>query len=139
MEQDAPEPSCPTCSHQQAAAPDRIAAPSIVTTKGRAVDIAYDIVSTDYGLTNLRDGAREGDTAVILPPAPKPGTVDRPQLMWGGAAPNPSSLGAQLGGTQAILAGARGAAAAANVEGRNPLRMLHQHRPRLQAIPDNKE
>lgn len=139
MERDAPEPACPSCSKAQPSPPDRIAAPSIVTTKGRAVDIAYDIVSEDYGLTNLRDGAREGDTAVILPPAPKPGTVTGPSMIWGGAAPSTAPLAAQLGGTKEILSGSRGAAALANAEGRNPLRMLHQQHPRLQAIPVNKE
>src|SRR5215472_13487785 len=61
------QPDCPACGYIPDPIPDRIAAPAIVGTKSRAVDEAYKVVSEDYGLTNLKDNAREGESSVIMP------------------------------------------------------------------------
>lgn len=133
---------CPNCAKVPAPPPDRIAAPLIVGTKSRAVDVAYRIAEEDFGLTNMRDGMREGDTAFIPPPAPPvnvdPRTITRPTMLMGGAG-SASSAASQLPGAAALLSNSKTAAAIAKAEGRNPMQLLHQGRPRLQAIPVNRE
>lgn len=133
-------PPCPDCGAAQMPPPlDRISAPAIVGTKSRAVDEAYRIVSEDYGLTNLHDNAREGDTAVVLPPEPPPtpGNITRPAMIWGGAAPSAAAL--VMPGQPALRQQARGAAMLATAEGKNPMQLLHRAKPKLQALPVNRE
>jgi DNA-directed RNA polymerase subunit RPC12/RpoP len=132
-------PPCPDCGTSQIILPPRIAAPAIVGTKSRAVDEAYRIVSEDYGMTNLRDGAHEGEAAVILPPTPppNPATITKPAMIWGGA--TPSMSGVQMPGQPALRQMAAGSAALARAEGKNPLQLLHKAKPKLQAFPVNRE
>lgn len=140
QERTEPYPDCPSCGTAQIQLPERIAAPSIVTTKGRAIDVAYDIVSSDYGLTNLKDNAREGESSVVLPPTPPPPdprTITSPQMIWGGAAPAGNRVHLPSGAD--ALALGRGAAALAKAEGKNPMQLLHSAKPKLQAFPVNRE
>lgn len=134
------DPACPQCGDQPAPTPARITAPAIKTNKSRAVDAAWQIAQEDHGLTNMRDGLREGDTAFIEPAAPSravdPRTIGRPQLIWGGASSNPAQ---PMPGTATTLADARMASAIAKAEGRSPMELLHKARPKLTAIPMNTE
>ena len=134
------DPPCPQCEHQPAPTPARIAAPSIKTNKSRAVDIAWDIAQQDHGLTNMRDNMCEGDVGYIEPPQPSravdPSTIGKPQLIWGGASTNP---GQPMPGTEVTLGNARQAAMLAKAEGRSPMELLHKARPKLTAIPLNRE
>jgi hypothetical protein len=127
------EPDCPSCGFHPDPLPERIAAPAIIGTKAKAVDLAYNIASEDYGLTDLNDNAREGDIA-FKPPAAPPQNIIMPGnrvqnsggFMWGGA-----QTGQVVQAPLPPAAAIKGAAAIANAEGRNPLRMLHQARPTL--------
>ena len=38
------------------------------STKAKAVEMAYQIAEQDYGMTDMRDNLREGDTAFVKPP-----------------------------------------------------------------------
>jgi len=128
---------CPQCGVPEPALPARIAAPAIIGSKSRAVDEAWKVAQEDFGLTNMRDGAKEGETAFIPPPAappPDPRTIRSPQMIWGGAAP----ASAAMPGVADTLKNAKGAAVLANAEGRNPMQLLHRTRPKLEAIPLNK-
>jgi hypothetical protein len=127
---------CPQCGVPEPALPARISAPAIVGNKSRAVDAAWEIAQTDFGLTNMRDGAHEGETAFIPPvqPPADPRTIRSPQMLWGGAAP----AGAAMPGVADTLAEARGAARLATAENRSPMQLLHRSRPKLQALPLNK-
>jgi DNA-directed RNA polymerase subunit RPC12/RpoP len=146
------ETDCPNCDFHVEALPDRIAAPAIVGTKSRAVDESYRIVSEDYELTNLRDNAKEGEASVILPTS---GSQEMAELagamaavpdqnrskqaggfMWGGA--QGQTAGPIQFPTGGPIASARGGAAIANAEGRNPMKMLHEGRPKLRPLPVNK-
>lgn len=130
----APEPPCPTCLHEPPPIPQRIAAPAITGTKAKAIDIAWDIANKDYGLTDMNDRLREGDTAYKPPPErPANAPIVRPEMMWGGA--SGSSAGGV--GQEALLQGARQSASIATAEGRNPLSMLHDKKPKLVAKPVN--
>lgn len=133
----AQNPPCPDCGAAQIILPPRIAAPAIVGTKSRAVDEAYKIASEDYGLTNINDSGREGDTAFIPPPTPKPDprTIASPQLIWGGVQPSAAAL--TMPGMPHLTAMGKQAAAVAKIEGRNPMQLLHQAKPKLQAFPVN--
>lgn len=130
------EPDCPQCGFHPDPLPDRVAAPAIIGTKARAVDQAYDIVSSDYGLTNLRDGAREGDTAVILPPTP-PQNIIAPNnvvqqaggFMWG----NASNGQVPQIPVASVLAQAKTVAKLNDAQGVNPMQRLHAARPKLTA------
>ncbi len=127
---------CPACGVLEPALPARISAPAIVGHKSRAVDTAWKVAQEDFGLTNMRDGAHEGETAFIAPaqPPPDPRTIRSPQMIWGGAAP----ASAAMPGVADTLTSARGAARLATAEGRNPMQLLHRQRPKLQALPLNK-
>lgn len=139
-----PDPDCPRCGFIPAPVPQRIAAPAIIGTKARAVDIAQQIAEQDYGLTNMRDNLREGDTPFIEPPAPKVEgpptrqTLSRPAFLWGGAAP--ASL-APVGGTSRaqLLQNATAASTMARAEGKDPMELLHRAKPKLVPMPVNKE
>lgn len=63
---DAPVDDCPVCA---AKAREEMPMPALGTNKGRAVDLAQKIAEEDFGLTNMRDNQREGDTAMIGPSA----------------------------------------------------------------------
>ncbi len=127
---------CPQCGILEPALPDRISAPAIIGSKSQAVDEAWKIAQEDFGLTNMRDNAKEGEAAFIAPPtsAPDPRSLRTPQMIWGGAAP----AAAAMPGVADTLTSARGAARLASAEGRNPMQLLHRQRPKLQALPLNK-
>lgn len=129
---------CPQCGIVEPSLPVRISAPAIVGTRSRSVDEAWRVAQEDFGLTNMRDNAHEGETAFIAPPtqAPDPRTLTSPQMLWGGAAPAHGPV--QMPGVADMMASSRGAASLANAEGRNPMQLLHRQRPKLQAIPLNK-
>lgn len=69
--EDEPMPDCPNCVKlgQEAAAvtwvPPLVA---IGTTKGKAIDLAYDIAENDYGMTDMKDNQQIGDIAYVGPP-----------------------------------------------------------------------
>lgn len=136
---DQTEPDCPSCSTAVLPPPDRISAPAIIGTKSKAIDTAQQIISEDYGLSNMHDGMKEGDVGYITPPPAAtnidPRSITKPTMMWGGASPNPSIA---MPGMQAMMAQGRGAAALAKAEGKSPMEMLHRGRPKMQAIPLNK-
>lgn len=128
---------CPDCGTAELPPPARIAAPAIVGTKSRAIDEAYRVAEADYGFTNMNDGMKEGDTAFKPPPLPPqtvdPRTLTSPTMLWGGAQTGSAMVQAPT------LAQARGAAALANAEGKNPMKLLHSARPKLVATPLNRE
>lgn len=131
------DPPCPSCYIQPAPVPDRIASPSIRTNKSRAADAAWEIAQADYGLTDMNDARREGETA-FKPPTPTP--ASGPGMIWGGASGGGGGQSnvTNMPSTQQMLSNARGIAAVAKSEGRNPMKMLHDAKPRLRAIPMNK-
>lgn len=139
-----PDPDCPRCGTSPPLVPQRVAAPAIIGTKARAVDIAQRIAEEDYGLTNMRDNLREGEAAFIEPPPPKVEgpptrqTLTKPAFLWGGAAP--ASL-APVGGTSRaqLLQNATVASTMARSEGKDPMELLHRAKPRLVAKPVNRE
>src|ERR1700687_1403501 len=108
------DPACPKCFNIPAIVPDRVASPSITGTRSRAVDEAWRIAQEDYGLTNMRDNAQEGETAFITPPAQKPEHMTRPEVLWGGAAPTGPM---QMPGAANLMAMGRQGAALAKAEG----------------------
>lgn len=59
-----PLADCPFCEKVLEWRPKPFA---ITGVKSKAVDVAQDILETDYGLTNFKDGSREGDTVAIMP------------------------------------------------------------------------
>lgn len=71
--EDEPMPDCPKCIADGQAAASKIEwvppLPAIGTNKGKAIDLAQEIAEQDYGMTNMRDNQRPGDTA-FLPDAP---------------------------------------------------------------------
>lgn len=102
-----PPPECPGC--QALAARQVPAGFSIAGPASKAGDIAYDIMSKDYGYTDMKDKLREGDTAVPNLPANLQAQVAN---MW-----KPSG---------AIIAAAKTGAQAAAAEGRNPVSMIQR-------------
>ena len=65
---DEPEPPCPQCDVTLQWQPKSF---NIGTSKGKAVDVAQQILEQDYGISNFRDNMREGDTAVVAQPESK--------------------------------------------------------------------
>ena len=127
------EPDCPQCGFHPDPLPERIAAPAIIGTKAKAVDEAYKIAEQDYGFTNMNDGMREGDIAFKAPPTPPQNIIgpgNRVQnaggFMWGAGGPS-KTVQAPVPNAAAV----KGAAQLAEVEDRNPMRMLHRQRPVL--------
>lgn len=70
---DEPMPDCPRCVEMGQAAAAGVdwvpPLPAIGTTKGKAIDLAQKIAEEDFGMTNMRDNQRPGDSA-FLPDAP---------------------------------------------------------------------
>ena len=102
-----PAPECPGC--QARAAKQVPAGFSIAGPAGKAGDLAYDIMSKDYGYTDMKDKLREGDTAV---PNLSPHLQAQVNNMW-----KPSG---------AIIAAAKTGAMTAAAEGRNPVSMIQR-------------
>lgn len=64
---DEPYPDCPRCSQPEPAwRPQSI---TITGNKSRAIDLAQKMAEEDYGLTDMRDNTREGETAAKDAPA----------------------------------------------------------------------
>lgn len=63
---DEPAPNCPFCAQVSNVT---YIAPHVaqLTNKSKAVDYAQRMAEEDYGLTNMRDNQREGDTAIMAP------------------------------------------------------------------------
>lgn len=138
-ESNSPDPDCPFCAKVLDWRPGMFA---IATSKSRAVDVTQQILEEDYGLTNFNDNMREGDVATKSAPAPNSGQRDAEIRQLSEAA---QSIGQPMtaeqanmaknfwGGGQAanavpvdqMLGAARASTAAANAEGLNPLKLLH--------------
>lgn len=109
-----PAPECPVCSRAPQGdaprvRPTRIPAGfAIKSDRSRAVDITQDIMEKDLGMSNFKDNLREGDTAVITPPALQP-------AIQGFFKP-----------TGDIMAAAKMGAQAAKSENRNPVTMIQR-------------
>lgn len=101
-----PAPECPGC--QALAARQVPAGFAIGGNASKAGDLAYDIMSKEYGLSNMRDNLREGDIAVVTPPALQPAL----QSFW-----KP---------TGDIIGAAKSGAAAAKAEGSNPISLVQR-------------
>lgn len=135
------DPDCPTCARVLQWVPTRFATKSNVS---RAGDVTAGILEQDFGLTNFRDGAREGDATAIAKPAETtserdarmraeteiaraldikapqpPGMENAIKGFWGGG---PAAPPAQA--TQAFLAGAKQGLTADPKS--NPMSLLHQ-------------
>lgn len=61
---DAGDPDCPYCAQVLQWQPTSF---SIKTNRSRALDITQEIVEQDYGLSDMKDGLREGDIAAKTP------------------------------------------------------------------------
>lgn len=136
------EPDCPSCGFHPDPVPQRVCMPAIVGTKSKAVDFAQQVAEEDFGLTNMRDNAKEGETAFIpptmpnMPPAP-PANIVAPNnsvanaggFMWGGGGAKQAQP-AQVPVKQ-VLANASATSRASDAE--RGLRMLHRQRPVLNA------
>lgn len=63
-------PDCPQCGKKKeniGCSIDRSPAYIGSNAKSKAADIAYKMIESDYGMTNMKDNMREGDIAAILP------------------------------------------------------------------------
>ncbi len=110
-------PECPGCqalAHKQTQIP---AGFSIGSTKSKAVDLAYDIVSKDMGMTDMKDRLREGDIAAVTPPAMAPAV----QNFW-----NSGSSAAPAATMAGVISAAKVNAQTSDREGRNPMKMLQK-------------
>lgn len=58
------DPDCPNCNRVLEWRPGMF---SIATNKSKAMNVTQQIMEEDYGLTNWKDGNREGDVAAIIP------------------------------------------------------------------------
>jgi hypothetical protein len=67
---DEPEADCPVCEKIAQWRPQSV---NIGTAKGRAIDYTQTVLEQDYGITNFRDGQREGDVAHL----PEPETTEQ--------------------------------------------------------------
>lgn len=103
-----PTPECPGC---QALAAKQLPSGFSIGggTHSKAIDITQSIVEKDFGMTDMRDNIKEGETAAMPVRADLRPAVDN---MW-----RPSGD---------IIAAAKAGAAAAAAEGRNPVAMMHK-------------
>lgn len=135
---DEPIPDCPACHIATQKVPGLF---SIKTNRSRAVDVAQQIAEEDFGLTNMRDNQRAGDTAV-LPPDPIQG-AEREQItrelaqmasaMGSDAPPEVASAvngfwGGQMGSGAGDQSVAKEASKAAEAAGASPVGLLEQAR-----------
>lgn len=63
-ESDGPYPDCPQCNAKGGWAPQ---SPNIIGVKAKAIDIAQKVAEENFGLTDMRDNTRQGDTIVKSP------------------------------------------------------------------------
>ena len=71
------DPDCPSCTKVLDWVPTRFAT---TTVKTKAVKVAQDILEQDYGLTNWKDGNREGDVAAIMPAPTRQQTEEQAKI-----------------------------------------------------------
>jgi DNA-directed RNA polymerase subunit RPC12/RpoP len=132
------DPPCPNCDKVLEWRPTSF---NISSNKGKAVDIAQEIIEQDYGMTNFKDGSREGDVAAITPVET---TVDREkremaimeahQAVAAQAPPLPPAqadmvkgfFGAPGGGGSLNLATIRAGASVGPAANVNPMQQLHE-------------
>ena len=75
MNREEPVPECERCAAATKNIPGMFA---ITGIKSKAIDYTHAMMEQDYGMTNMRDNAKEGE-AYALPPAPVQ-TAEREQL-----------------------------------------------------------
>lgn len=151
-----PAPECPYCEAAKTRnIPGMFGKPGFGTTsiKSKAIDYAQQSLATDYGLTDLRTGTREGESVVVPPPpiqaAERGQMVEELKAAYGPAAPAmaehlipqvegfwqknqtptlPPEVAAAKAAVEAAAASSGGAARAA---GEDPIALLHKAKPRV--------
>ena len=85
----------------------------------KAADTMYKIAEEDYGLTNMKDNLREGETAAIIPNLPKE-LQKNADNFW------------QKNAMQrtALMSSAKQGMADARIEGVDPMALLHNNAKR---------
>ena len=73
MESNDGDPDCPACSVVMEWRPQSF---NIGTVKSKAIDVTQKLIEEDYGMSNLRDGVREGETYAMPPRAKHAGEVE---------------------------------------------------------------
>lgn len=139
---DAP-PDCPRCCVVLEWRPTSF---NVTTNKSRAIDATQHILENDFGMSNIRDNMREGDTAAMPAAAPTGAQIDAEirtvaeyATQTTGAPPLTNTQAemakAFWGGGQTplqkvpaaeMLGNAKASTALANSEGRNPMKLLHE-------------
>lgn len=102
-----PAPECPGCAALEAR--QIPSSPPIIGAASKAGDIAYDIMSKDYGFTDMKDNLRTGDVAAPALPA----HLEKASY----------SFFSQGG---AVIAAAKAGAQQARAEGSNPLTIVQK-------------
>lgn len=119
-------PPCPECSKAVEWQPGGF---NITGVKSKAVDLAQRVAEQDYGLTDMNDSRREGDTAAKLTPTQS----KMAQGFWGGTTGKDSPVA--LPGRQQLLAQAKQATAMARAEGSHPMHILQNRMKMSGASP----
>lgn len=135
-------PDCPRCCVVLEWRPTSF---NVTTTKSRAVDVTQQILEQDFGMSNINDRQREGDIAAMptatatgaqidaeirtvseyaqqttgAPPLTQP-QAEMAKAFWGGGQTPLQSVPAAE-----ILSNAKASTALANLEGTNPMKLLH--------------
>jgi len=145
-------PDCPIC---ELAARAAITSPPINGTHSKAIDIAPEIAEKDWGMTNLRDNQRKGDTAIV-PPSPIQ-SAERDAMMqqmaeagmpvnltpeqqamqkgfWGSGTPAPTGNPVIDQVLTAATFAAPAGAALARSEGVDPVELLHRAPPKMKLL-----
>lgn len=133
-----PDPECPYC--RDVVLQWRPGMFAIGTNKGKAVDVTQQILEQDFGLTDFKDGSREGDVVAKMPVPSTQATEAAMQVQseiaqqtgvvmseaqkqqaaafWGGGSQVPLP-------PAAAMSAAKMGTAEANKAGVNPMDMLH--------------
>jgi hypothetical protein len=142
-ESEGPYPDCPTCGQEGGWA---AMSPAIIGNKAKAIDIAQKVAEETFGMTDMKDNLRPGDTVVKPPPPIQTAEADQisrelvqagmveaqtPEHLKGyvqnffgaGSAAQPSPVAPTSLPMQAGISAP--AAAAARADGRDPISMLH--------------
>lgn len=149
------DPECPECPRTAIPAPAPQWVPpriAIGTTKSRTIDYVQSMVETDFGMTDMNDGQREGDIAFKgpaplqtaerqatirdlveagVPEATSVQIVEGAKNYWQGQSGAPATE-ATLGQSSPAAAGS----AAARRDGVEPLGILEADRARVASAPN---